>query len=72
MKIHISCQSDANLFKDMVLEDVTELCVNIQVTTAPTDHSSHAFRMFSDYNGSHTKMSKILLNGNNICMVRLI
>lgn len=23
----------------------------------------------SDYNGSSTKMSKILLNGNNICMV---
>ncbi len=24
----------------------------------------------SDYSGNHTKLSKILLNGNNICMVR--
>lgn len=24
----------------------------------------------SDYTGNHTKLSKILLNGNNICMVR--
>lgn len=23
----------------------------------------------SDYSGNHTKLSKILLNGNNICMV---
>lgn len=26
----------------------------------------------SDYTGNHTKLSKILLNGNNICMVRTI
>ena len=24
----------------------------------------------SDYSGSHTKLPKILLNGNNICMVK--
>ena len=24
---------------------------------------------FSDYSGNHTKLKKILLNGNNICMV---
>ncbi|TVY15259.1 U6 snRNA-associated Sm-like protein LSm5 [Lachnellula arida] len=24
-----------------------------------------------DYSGNHTKLSKILLNGNNICMARL-
>lgn len=24
---------------------------------------------YSDYTGNHTKLSKILLNGNNICMV---
>jgi hypothetical protein len=23
----------------------------------------------SDYSGNHTKLNKILLNGNNICMV---
>jgi hypothetical protein len=23
----------------------------------------------SDYSGNHTKMPKILLNGNNVCMV---
>ena len=27
--------------------------------------------MDSDYSGNHIKLSKILLNGNNICMVRL-
>lgn len=26
----------------------------------------------SDYTGSQTKLPKILLNGNNICMVRLL
>ena len=26
----------------------------------------------SDYSGNHSKLSKILLNGNNICMVRLL
>ena len=26
----------------------------------------------SDYSGNHTKLSKILLNGNNICMVSLL
>jgi U6 snRNA-associated Sm-like protein LSm5 len=26
--------------------------------------------ILSDYSGNHTKLSKILLNGNNICMVR--
>jgi hypothetical protein len=25
-----------------------------------------------DYSGNHTKLSKILLNGNNICMVGLL
>jgi hypothetical protein len=24
----------------------------------------------SDYSGNHSKLKKILLNGNNICMVR--
>ena len=55
----------------MVLEDVTELYV-YSITSSgglaiyvKTDSSR------SDYSGSHTKLSKILLNGNNICMVRL-
>lgn len=26
----------------------------------------------SDYSGNHTKLPKILLNGNNICMVRYL
>lgn len=31
-----------------------------------------ANEMDSDYSGNHTKLPKILLNGNNICMVRPI
>jgi hypothetical protein len=53
-----------NRVKDMVLEDVTELYVRL------TFGVSSYLRIPSDYSGNHTKLSKILLNGNNICMVR--
>lgn len=33
--------------------------------------SKSANEMDSDYSGNHTKLPKILLNGNNICMVCL-
>ena len=52
----------------MVLEDVTELYVffgarhHIRISFA-------ADLACSDYSGSNTKLPKILLNGNNICMV---
>jgi len=51
----------------MVLEDVTELYVQYDCT-----HGGHADALSSDYTGGQTKLSKILLNGNNICMVCLI
>ena len=31
-------------------------------------YTSQADRSFSDYSGAQTKLPKILLNGNNICM----
>ena len=51
----------------MVLEDVTELYAILpQTCTYRADWS------VSDQSlGSQTKLSKILLNGNNICMVCL-
>ncbi|CAM1508259.1 Fc.00g051070.m01.CDS01 [Cosmosporella sp. VM-42] len=53
-------------YVNMVLEDVTELYEqhrqcrlgNVKLTEWP-----------SDYSGNHTKLPKILLNGNNICML---
>jgi hypothetical protein len=53
-----------NRIKDMVLEDVIELYVRL------TFGVFSYLRICSDYSGNHTKLSKILLNGNNICMVR--
>ncbi|KAL9101367.1 MAG: hypothetical protein Q9163_003369 [Psora crenata] len=53
------------LMLDMVLEDVTEL--SAVLTQATTVRDADSFR--SDYNGTSTKLSKILLNGNNICML---
>ena len=54
----------------MVLEDVTELYVNNLVFSSKgtTFDQTHQ----SDYSGANTKLSKILLNGNNICMVFLM
>ena len=54
------------LMLDMVLEDVTELLAALSTTHSVTA----ADFLISDYSGSNTKLSKILLNGNNICMVR--
>ena len=50
----------------MVLEDVTELWdAQYQLLELYVGADiSH-----SDYTGSQTKLPKILLNGNNICMV---
>ena len=50
----------------MVLEDVTELYV---FYVDQVRHSVAADIACSDYSGSNTKLPKILLNGNNICMV---
>lgn len=55
----------------MVLEDVTELYVFYDVG----QHIQPSFAADfygSDYSGSNTKLPKILLNGNNICMVMTI
>lgn len=52
----------------MVLEDVTELYVFYDAA-AQIYTSFAADVACSDYSGSHTKLPKILLNGNNICMV---
>jgi hypothetical protein len=54
---------------DMVLEDVTELCV--QSVWLPQVQSTDYNQRGSDYSGTNTKLSKILLNGNNICMVNI-
>jgi small nuclear ribonucleoprotein (snRNP)-like protein len=48
----------------MVLENVTELYVALEILLKVT----RADMPFSDYSGNHTKLKKILLNGNNICM----
>ena len=48
----------------MVLEDVTELQV-LERLQCGLD----ADMKISDYSGGQTKLPKILLNGNNICMV---
>ncbi|KAI6302581.1 hypothetical protein MCOR03_007711 [Pyricularia oryzae] len=56
-------------YVNMVLEDVTELYVppSCHYATRP---SPYLYSLSSsDYSGNHTKMSKILLNGNNICML---
>jgi small nuclear ribonucleoprotein (snRNP)-like protein len=49
----------------MVLENVTELYAAPEVLMDVT----FADMPCSDYSGNHTKLKKILLNGNNICMV---
>ena len=52
---------------DMVLENVTELWApGFQTSDYHTTDSAT-----SDYSGGRTKLAKILLNGNNVCMVRL-
>lgn len=51
---------------DMVLENVTELFVS--PNTCCFQQLMLTDRL-SDYSGSNTKLPKILLNGNNICMV---
>lgn len=51
----------------MVLEDVTELYVLPLLMWRQSYLTGMA--RGSDYSGSHTKLPKILLNGNNICMV---
>jgi len=48
----------------MVLENVTELYVAQEIVMEVT----FANMPYSDYSGNHTKLKKILLNGNNICM----
>ena len=54
----------------MVLEDVTELCVFYHAGIQNRFQISLAADIAcSDYSGSNTKLPKILLNGNNICMV---
>ncbi len=54
----------------MVLEDVTELYVMLSLFVAlGWAVISDRIVRGSDYSGSHTKLPKILLNGNNICMV---
>ncbi|KAI0446689.1 putative U6 SNRNA-associated SM-LIKE protein LSM5 [Xylaria telfairii] len=53
-------------YVNMVLEDVTELYgVPFFFTRAKYESLTGS----SDYSGNHTKLSKILLNGNNICML---
>ncbi len=56
------------LGSDMVLEDVTELYVFYHAENQ-TNTSFAADSACSDYSGSNMKLPKILLNGNNICMV---
>ena len=56
--------------QDMVLEDVTELYVYPKNEIAVAVAVLMNLGVCSDYSGSNTKLPKILLNGNNICMVR--
>jgi small nuclear ribonucleoprotein (snRNP)-like protein len=72
-------------YVNMVLEDVTELYVLSQATAAPANpqdfkssnwwfgEAKHEGCVLtfedSDFSGGQTKLPKILLNGNNICMV---
>lgn len=59
-----------NDITDMVLEDVTELyAAFICLSSLGVGDVICADSLGSDYSGNHTKLSKILLNGNNICMV---
>ncbi|KAK4981827.1 hypothetical protein LTR66_009678 [Elasticomyces elasticus] len=56
-------------FVNMVLEDVIELCDTtwlIRLRMQSTNNNA------SDYTGARSKLPKILLNGNNICMVHSI
>jgi small nuclear ribonucleoprotein (snRNP)-like protein len=55
----------------MVLEDVTELYVLIG-DLSRSNCGNGSLKLHSDYSGNHTKLSKILLNGNNICMVGVL
>ena len=48
----------------MVLEDVTEQYAMDLIAVPRSDN------VRSDYTGANTQLAKILLNGNNICMVR--
>lgn len=52
----------------MVLEDVTELYVDTYYLLKAR-LMIQCTNLFSDYSGGQTKLSKILLNGNNVCMV---
>lgn len=55
---------------DMVLEDVTELYeMRVRLCLLLLNMLTSRFATPSDYSGNHTKLKKILLNGNNICMV---
>ena len=78
---YVTTCSDERLTKfiDMVLEDVTELYVPCLVqsakvilglATTPDLHSVPSrLTSFSDYTGAQIKLPKLLLNGNNVCMV---
>ena len=52
---------------DMVLEDVTELYERFRPKRS--NRKTNYMLFHSDYSGSNIKLPKILLNGNNICMV---
>lgn len=54
-----------SMISDMVLEDVTELFV---LRRSPSC-ILHLTKFSSDYSGNQEKLPKILLNGNNVCMV---
>ncbi|KAL1643499.1 RNA-binding protein lsm5 [Diplodia intermedia] len=54
-------------YVNMVLEDVTELYAPLPVPPAAAAHVLTP--PGSDYQGNQAKLSKILLNGNNICML---
>ena len=55
----------------MVLEDVTELYGTFSSSPFQDDNheADNLLTWISDYSGNHTQLKKILLNGNNICMV---
>jgi small nuclear ribonucleoprotein (snRNP)-like protein len=57
----------ADWFADMVLEDVTEMYVDIAKTGSALLFATD--KVFSDPAEGNVKLPKILLNGNNICMV---